>query len=241
MSQHPTQSKNRAAAAAAAAAASAAATTAAAVPQRQHINSNLDKAYLYDGCRSQVSHASCARQSVPGRARQFISAHGPQTNFLKLFEVVQSIYLLIIMCLMIALLFFGEDRDKHVSWAGVLSLRSFSVAIPDTNILLFFAVTRFLLAEPTRCASTAGRYSMLPMNEAEFSEEGKTNTFFSKPCFNRWRAVATKHIVDLRQIQSHPIFFFLSMLDPDRLFGLLLDRRNSCSLKGLLSCLRIPC
>ena len=113
---------------------------------------------------------------------------------------------------------------------------------PDAKKLLLFAATRFQFMQSIRGASSADRFSMLQTNEINLRKNALKKTILLQNSTNQWRAVATKPIFDLRQIKSYLFFWLLSSLDPDRLFGLLLARRNACSSwKYLFFGLRIPC
>ena len=147
-------------------------------------------------------------------------------------------YLLMIVFDALRRIFF-EDRKKHdlrMMWVCPPTVVIFCLwdptiigSRPDTKKRLLFAATRVQFKEPIRGASTADRSSMLQLNETNLRKNALKKSILLQDCTNQWRALATKQIFDLRQMKVNLIFWLLSYLDPDHLFGLLLARRNSCS------------
>ena len=86
-----------------------------------------------------------------------------------------------------------------------------------------------------RGGSSADRTSMLQMNETNWRKNAlKKSMVLLQDYTNQWRAVATKQIIFVLSQIVNLIFWLLSTLDPDRLFGQLLARRNSCSSKIII-------
>ena len=84
---------------------------------------------------------------------------------------------------------------------------------PDTKKLLF-AATRFQFKESIRGASSADRFFMLQVNENNLRKNALKQSILLQECTNQWSTVATKQIIDSRQIKNEPDFLTCLLFGP---------------------------